>query len=106
MLNNSFFVGDEIIEKEVTLPDGSVHTLHFRKLPAIEFRKFYIAEQSDNEDVQAESVLKLIVASLVDPDGKPALTMKQALKLNAPALSALSDAIITINGVNTDAKKD
>ena len=106
MLNESFFVSEKVIEKEVTLSDGTSHKLYFKELPALEFRKFYIAEQSKDEDVQDAAMAKLVAASLCEPDGKPAITVKKALKLNGSALTAIFEAIIQVNGFGVDAKKD
>lgn len=94
----ALFVSSEIQAHEVKLPDGSVHTLHFKELPAVEFRKFQLAEQSDDEDVRSSSIAKLIAASLVEPDGKPALTYKQALQLNGMAANAITEVILKVNG--------
>ena len=106
MIDESLFVSDKIIERKVKLADGNEHTLYFKELPAIEFRKFYIAEQSDDEDVQASSMAKLVSASLVEPDGKPAITLKKALTLKGTALNAIVGAILEINGISQEAKKE
>lgn len=97
-LPSSFFAVSEAQPREVTLPDGSKHTLHFKELPAVEFRKFQLSEASENEDVRAMSIAKLIAASLVEPDGKPAITLKDAAKLNGAAANAIMAAILDVNG--------
>lgn len=97
-LDQSLFVSSEIHKREVKLPDGSVHTLHFKELPAVEFRKFQISETSESEDVRASSMAKLITASLVEEDGKPAITMKDALRLNSKAANAIIAVVLEING--------
>lgn len=103
-LPSNLFVSSAIHEREVKLPDGSVHKLHFKELPAIEFRKFQLAEASDDDEVRASSMTKLIVGSLCEPDGKPAITLKEAAKLNSPAANALVAAILDVNGFGE--KKD
>lgn len=97
-LSASLFVSDTLHAREVKLPDGSVHTLHFRELPAVEFRKFYRAEQSDDDAKQSGSMASLIAACLCEPDGKPAITIKKALTLNAAATNAIMAAILEVNG--------
>jgi hypothetical protein len=97
-LDASLFISDEIKQKEVTLPNGQVHTLYFKELPAVEFRRFQIAETSGKEDVQAGSIAKLISASLVEPDGKPAISYTKALQLNSAAANAIIAAILEVNG--------
>jgi hypothetical protein len=99
-LSDALFVSDKLHQRDVTLPDGSVHALHFRELPAVEFRKFYRAERSDDDAKQAGSMAALIAASLCEPDGKPAITIKKALTLNAAATNAIMSAILDVNGFN------
>lgn len=98
-LSESLFVSDKIHARTVKLPDGSEHRLHFKELPATEFRKFHIAEQSKDEDARAGSMAKLIAASLCEPDGKPALTYKRALQLNTAAANAIVAEVLSVNGM-------
>lgn len=98
MLDKSFFVSTELQEREVELADGSKHVLYFKELPAIEFRRFALAEQSENENVKAASVAKLIAASLCDADGKLAITFEQALNLKASAMNSIFEAMLEVNG--------
>lgn len=106
MINSALFVSDSIIERKVTLSDGSEHTLYFKELPAIEFRRFYLAERSGDDDKEAEAMAKLISASLCDADGKPAVTFKQALKLKTSAMQAISTEILEINGFGGGSEKN
>jgi hypothetical protein len=106
MLDKSLFISETIHERVVKLPDGSEHTLHFKELPATIFRAFHLAEQSDNEDTQVGSMAKLIASSLCEPDGKAAITYKEALKLTAPAANALVNAVLSVNGFGGKSKND
>lgn len=94
----AFFVSTEIHQRTVTLADGSKHELHFRELPVSMFRKFQIAEESEDEDVRAGSMAKLISASLCEPDGAPAMTYEQAMNLKPNVSSRLFDAVISLGG--------
>lgn len=96
---DAFMVSPEVQTRLVKLPDGSEHELHFRELPAVEFRKLHMAEQSDDENVRAGAMAKLIAASLCEPDGKPAMDYAQALKLKSSAMSALVGAVLSVNGL-------
>jgi hypothetical protein len=98
MLDKSFFVSTDVHAKEVKLPDGTKHTLHFKELAAVEFRRFALAEQSENENIKAASVAKLISASLCEADGKPAITFEQALTLKASAMNSMFEAMLEVNG--------
>lgn len=104
MLNDSLFVSDKVVKKEVELPDGSKHELYFRELSHVDFRKYIMAEQSDNDDEKAQSTAKLIALSLCDENGKPALDLKQALKLNISATTAIANAIMQVNGFGAETK--
>lgn len=97
-LDNSLFVSDQIHEREVELSDGRKHRLHFRELPVVEFRRFHLAEASGDEDARANSLAKLIAASVVEPDGTPALTVKDAARLRPDAANAILAAILDVNG--------
>lgn len=102
---DGFFVSTEVHARKVKLADGSEHDLHFRELPSSEFRRFHLAESSDDEDVRISSMAKLIAASLCEVDGKPAITVKQALQLKPAAANALIDAVLSVNGMKPDAGK-
>lgn len=105
-LNDALFVSESVHAREVELTDGSKHTLHFKELPAAEFRKFHRAEQSDDDEVHAGSMAKLIAASLCEPDGKPAITYKKALTLKPAAMNAIFGAVLAVNGLGSKEKKD
>lgn len=94
---DGFFVSDEIHEREVTLGDGSKHVLHFRELSVTDLRRFAFAERSDDEEVRAESVAKLIAASLCEADGKPAMSAEQAKRLKPKVADAIFQAVMSVN---------
>lgn len=98
MLDAAFFVSPTVHERQITLADGSVHTLWFREVPAGEYRRFMLAERSDDEDVRIGSMAKLIAASVCEPDGKPAMSYEQALQLKPAAANALIEAVLAVNG--------
>lgn len=98
-LNKGFFVSTQIHSRKVKLPDGSEHELHFKELPAVEFRRFQIAEQSDNEEIRIGAMMKMIAFSLCDANGKPVLSHKKAMELNSAASNALASAVLDVNGM-------
>ena len=97
-LPKSFFAASEIQKREVELADGTKHTLHFKELSAVEFCKFQLAETSEDEDIRITSIAKLIAASLVEENGKPAITVKEALMLKGQPANAIMSAILDVNG--------
>jgi hypothetical protein len=98
MLDKSFFVSTELQEREVKLPDGTKHTLHFKELLNIEWQRFALARESDNQNVREAAIAKLIAASLFTPDGKPAITFEQALNLKVSAMNSIFEVMLEVNG--------
>jgi len=95
---DSFFVSGEVHERKVKLADGSEHTLYFKEVPATVYRKFQIAENSDDEEVRAGSLAKLIAASMCEADGSPAMTYEEACRLKGPVSNELVNAVLEVNG--------
>lgn len=79
---DSIFVSAELHEREITLPDGSAAKFHFRKVSAIDWNQYQMALSSDDGDVKAEALIRLVMHSLCEPDGKRALTWEQATRLD------------------------
>lgn len=104
MLDSRFFVSTEIHQRDVTLPDGSVHTLHFKELPATQYRRFIMAERHADPDVRAASIVTLIAASMCDEQGNPAITLEQAALLRTAASSAIFEAVMDVNGKGLEKK--
>lgn len=108
MLPDSLFVSALVHQRDVTLPDGSTHPMHFRELPAVEFIKFSNAHRSGSEDAKAGAACRLVAASLCEASGKPAMDLDRALTLKPDALNALFSAVMEVNGRTPDgsAKED
>lgn len=96
-LDSAFFVSPTIHPRPVELPDGSKHTLHFKEVPAVEFAKYRLDQESEDANVKVGAVAKLICASICEEDGKPALSYAKALQLKAGAMNALLAAVIDVN---------
>lgn len=97
-INEALFASSKVISKTVKLSDGSEHELFFRELPALEFRRFALMEESKDEEKQAQSMSNIIAASLCEADGTLALTIEQANQLTAQATIAIMQAIMEVNG--------
>jgi len=105
-LSSALFISDTPQQRTVKLQDGSEHVLHFKQLPAADFRKFFNDLNSANDSTKAQAMAWLISASLCEPDGKPALTVKQAMVLTPSAEKAISDAVLDVNGLGEKQGKD
>lgn len=104
-LDESLFVSTAVQERTVKLPDGKQHVLFFKELPAVEFRRFYLASQSSDEDVRVYAIAKLISMGMCDADGKSAITAERAAQLKAGAMNEIFMALMDVNGQG-EAKKD
>lgn len=94
----SLLISAEIHKREVELPGGEKVELFFKELPAVQFRRFQIAESSKDADERAASINLLIQASLCEPDGKPALTEAEAMNLKPQAANAIFSKVLEISG--------
>jgi hypothetical protein len=98
-LDNSLFVSDKVHPKEVVLSDKTKHTLYFKELTSVEYRKFYFYESSEDEDKRAISQAYLISVAMCDENGNPVITVEQASKLKNDALISISRAIKEVNNL-------
>ena len=100
-LNESHFISAEVQERTVKMADGTEHVLHFRQLENTAFERFAMHSASADEDVAALASARLLVAGLVEPDGKPALTLDQAVKLKRPVMQRIVRALLEVNGYDS-----
>lgn len=102
MLDASQFISATIHERDVELADGKKQKLHFKEIPYIEFSRYQAGIRSTDEEERAAASIKLIVASLCEPDGEPAITYEQAGKLKPAVAVAIFKAA---SEVSTPTKK-
>lgn len=102
IITDDMFASDAIVEHEVTLGDGNKRTLYFKELSAIEWKQHMEAENSKDPKVRKESAVRLIARSLVEPDGRRALSVTQAAKLKPAVSGAIFMAILRLNGILPD----
>ena len=103
-LNESFFVSPTLIPREVELPDGSKHVIHFKELESSAFEKFHEHRGSEIAAERYGAMATLIAASVCEPDGKPSMTVGKALTLKPKVQVMLSGVIMELNGFRE--KKD
>lgn len=96
-LPDALFVSDEVVAREVELGDGKTHTLYFKAISHVEFNKWVAALTSPDEDVRDRAHSRLVVASMVTAEGKPALSLEQANRIKPNVLRKLSDLIAELN---------
>jgi hypothetical protein len=104
MLSDSLFVSEQLHERTVKMADGTEHVLHFREVSSAAMRRYQIAESSADEDVRVGSMAVLIAASVVNPDGTPAMTPEKAQTLKPQVTNALMGEILDLNSIGAKAK--
>lgn len=97
MLGDAFFVSPSVNKRTVTLADGSVHELYFRKVSSYDYSRFIAHAGSKVPDERAEAANILVAASLCEADGKPVLTVEKARSLKSEALDPLFTAALEVN---------
>ena len=105
MLDKSLFVSTEVVEREVELPDGKKHKLFFKELTAADIARYVNALNSSDEEVNVLANPKLLALSLCEADGKPAITIEQALQLKPGVIGPILEALREVNGLGGE-KKD
>lgn len=105
MLNQEFFISDEIAEKEIELADGSKHILHFKQLPNTAFEKYAMWLNSADEDVVSKASVRLLVMGLCDAEGKAVVTLEQAERIKRPVLQRMAKALFEVNGYGAQGKQ-
>lgn len=96
-LDKSFFTTTTVHAKQVTLSDGTTHTLYFRELGGHEFIRYRQELQAEDLDVSARAVPHLIANSLCNEDGSPAIDVAKALMLKAEPMQAIMGALMEVN---------
>lgn len=104
MLDASLFVSDQLHQRPVELADGSKHLLHFREVSSTTMRRYQMAEHSEDEDVRVGSMAVLIAASVVNPDGTPAMTAEKAKTLKPHVTNVLMREILDLNSIGAKEK--
>lgn len=104
-LDKSFFISEELHARTVALADGTEHTVHFREVGLAQVRGYQLAQNSEDEEVQAGAIAKLIAASVCDPDGRQSMSYETATSLKPNAASALLREILELNASRSAAAK-
>jgi len=103
-LPDTFFVTPTIHARPVKLGDAE-HVVHFRELPALDFKIWREQENSDDAGVRLLAMTNLLVAGVCDPDGSRALTIEQAKLLKPDPMTALVAALLEVNGSTSKAQE-
>jgi len=98
MLDNKFFISDEVEERSIEMGDGSVEVLHFKHLSNTALERYAIWLSSADEDVIATASARLVALGLCEPDGKTTLSVEQAERIKRPVMQRIVKALLEVNG--------
>src|SRR5688572_1104693 len=94
---DSFFASDKPIPRQVTMQDGSEHTIHFKELPAFELDRWRAAQHAEDRETRIDATAKLLVLSVCEPGGSAALTVNQVKALKPAPLTQLLKSVLEVN---------
>jgi hypothetical protein len=89
MDKTKLFGAPAIAEREVTLADGSVEKMPFKKVGAAEWMRYQSGIGSKDPEVMSAAMLRLVFFSLCEPDGKQALTWDQVNELDQDVMTSM-----------------
>lgn len=98
MLADSLFLSEVVNKRTITLPDGTEHDLYFKEASSAVFRAYWRANGAEDLDEQEIAAARLIAASLINPDGTPAITVERAAKLKPTVSGQIIGKILEVNG--------
>lgn len=97
MLPSNLFLSGAVNKRTIQLPDGSQHELYFKEASSGVFRAYWAAAGRD-ADEQELAAARLIVASLVNPDGSAAITVERAAQLRPAVVNQIIAHVLEVNG--------
>ena len=96
------FSSNATTEREITAC-GETFTVHVRRLPAIDLRKYYAEVMSPEIDVRAAAGFDALSKAIRSADGKPMFTASELRGMYPEAIKALTEAFTEINTQQPDA---
>ena len=101
MDTSKFITSKELHEREFRAC-GQTETVFFRRLPAIELRKYYAGLTSQDQGERAQAGFEALAKSLRTHDGKPDVTAAQLGQMDSEAIKALSALSEEIHAPRSD----
>ena len=96
------FSSNATTEREFTAC-GETFTVHVRRLPAIDLRKYYAEIMSPDIDVRAAAGFEALSKAIRDAEGKPFATVAELRGMYPEAIKALTEAFTEVNAQKPDA---
>jgi len=102
--DKSQFLAGGIVEREVTMPDGSVVTLHFAKPSAADVRRWHRSETAGGDEAFF-GMQRLIASSLYDPSAKKLVFTGDEYKgITIEGCEAFFPVVLEVAGVGRSEK--
>lgn len=92
-----------VYPKEITVR-GETDTVHVRRLPNIELRKYQSELMSDSVDVRAQAGYSALVKAIRNEDGSPATTYEELKKYEVGLIKELIRVFQEVNTSEEDAE--
>jgi hypothetical protein len=97
MANPKLFSTSGPVDQEVTLADGSVEKMPFKRVGSAEWTRFMAGMSSDDPGARASAMMRLVKFSVCEPDGKEALTFAQIDELDQDVFMSMFKAAQAVN---------
>ena len=97
------FSSNATTEREINAC-GETFTVHVRRLPAIDLRKYYAEIMSADIDVRAAAGFEALSKAIRDAEGKPFATVAELRGMYPDAIKALTEAFTAVNSQQPDAE--
>jgi len=104
MDKSKLFISAEIAEREIEMPDASKQVIFFRELENPHFERYFLQMGSKDVEVAARASAVLLAAGVCEPDGSPALTVEEAVRIKRKTSQAMLQALFDVNGYGAAAK--
>lgn len=101
---NLLFISPSLVEKEVELADGKKHKLYFKEIAGLEFSRMVGKLDSNDEVERGTAVASIIVSSICNEDGTPALTQNEVFSLKTKVLKNIFDAVMEVSRGSNEGK--
>lgn len=81
---------------------GETFTVHVRRLPAVDLRRFYAQVSADQIDTRAEAGFEALSKSIRNENGDAFATVEEYRRMDTEALTALMAVFTEINATRKD----
>ena len=92
----AFTCGDDLHARDVTI-SGQTFTVHVRRLPALDLRRFHEEAQAQDMEVRLHAGFRVVAKAIRQEDGKPLMTVDQAKTLKTEPMREFMRVFVDVN---------